>query len=114
MKQIKEVFKNVNPGYFIRYYILGIVISIALYYGGFYNSFSMVVILGLDLLTFPFSMHLYNELIGLLLGNKVILHNFSILYILYKVLVTIVIFVFSLFVFPISFIVTYIRLRSMK
>ena len=114
MNLIKSVFKSFKVDYLVRQYIIGLVILIALFKMEFPTTFAMGVLLIIDFIVFPFVNYLWCEILNFITGSREIFYSINLLYLIYKAVSKILLYIFGFAIFPIALLVIMFRTNMIK
>ncbi|MFR9596811.1 MAG: hypothetical protein SNH79_04435 [Rikenellaceae bacterium] len=101
--QLDRIFGGLKLGYFARSYAIGAIIS-GLWVWHLNSTHSSIpafyyVIIGLQLVCFPFAKIVYDVIAEMIMGGNVVMLP-AIIFLLWKMIVNIALFIFSPFIAP--------------
>ncbi len=114
MNLIKSVFKSFKVDYLVRQYVIGLAIFIIFLKTNSSTTFAMFLLLIIDLIVFPFVNYLWCEILNFITGSREIFYSINLLYLIYKVVSKILLYIFGFVIFPIALLVIMFRTNMIK
>jgi len=114
MNLIKSVFKSFKVDYLVRQYVIGLAIFIIFLKTNSFTTFAMFLLLIIDLMVFPFVNYLWCEILNFITGSREIFYSINLLYLIYKVVSKILLYIFGFAIFPIALLVIMFRTNMIK
>lgn len=110
-KFVSIVFGSLQPSYLIKQYIFcAIFYSIMLYAGIASTGIRMMAFLTINLVAYPFAMFVYDSIIDVLLGDRVLISNI-VLVVVWGIIKVMIIFAFSILIAPFGILYLYFTNR---
>lgn len=107
-KIIKEIFSSVDRTFLFRQYFFAIVFFLIMMFGNF-PSFSVLILLIINTILYPFARITFDSAFSFLIGNQIFILPIFLMFFI-KIVKFILIYLFAIFIAPISII--YILMRN--